>query len=320
MAADPARSQVWSRYWAGGTLHSCAGSFDANYGGAIADFWRQAFAALPVPARVLDIASGNGPLAQMLLGQRPEPAITCDAVDLARVSPGWAAGQPRVCFHPAVAAEALPFGDASFDLVASQFGVEYSELDRALAEVQRVRKPGSTVHFVLHHAGSVPVALAQAEIAHISWALGPAGLLDAAAGLLEPLARSRSAEGLRSLAGDGAARLAREAFNSAQDATDARLAGSPCPDVLHDIRDHVGASLTEARNGRTLEARQRLDRLAVSLQDALLRLRELRLHALDEAGALAVGAALLRPGETSRLQTLADGTRVLGWGLSVGPG
>ena len=34
------RQAVWTRHWATGAAHSCAGTYADTYGGAIADFWR----------------------------------------------------------------------------------------------------------------------------------------------------------------------------------------------------------------------------------------------------------------------------------------
>ena len=56
------RAQAWSDYWAGGALHSCAGSYAGNYGGAIAAFWREIFADLPADATVTTPAVARGSL------------------------------------------------------------------------------------------------------------------------------------------------------------------------------------------------------------------------------------------------------------------
>ena len=76
------RAAVWSRYWSRGALHSCTGSFGDAYEGPIADFWRQGFGALAQGARVLDIASGNGPVPKLLLDLKGRSDLSCDAIDL----------------------------------------------------------------------------------------------------------------------------------------------------------------------------------------------------------------------------------------------
>lgn len=314
-----ARAQVWSRYWASGALHSCGGSFDGNYGGPLAAFWHEAFAALPPGARVLDLACGNGPLAQLMLGTPGAAGLRYDGVDLAQVQPAWASAWPQLHFHPRTAAEALPFDDAAFHLVISQYGLEYAELGRALPELQRVRAPRSSVRLVMHHADSLPVQLAREEIGHLSWALSPQGLLAAADAILEPLARAQTDAGRRSLAQDRSASLAREAFNAAQDAINQRLQGTNCPDVLHEMRTAIARPLEHATAQRLPPARAALEALRLQLDDALLRLQELCMHALGEPAARAVAGALQRAGEVSTLKPLADGGRLLGWALKLDP-
>jgi SAM-dependent methyltransferase len=89
--------------------------------------------------RVLDVACGTGVLARELVGRGgwvagidPNPGMVAVA---RRITPAaeWHEG----------AAESLPFADASFDAVASQFGLMFfSERPRALREMMRVLRPG----------------------------------------------------------------------------------------------------------------------------------------------------------------------------------
>ena len=140
--------EAWSRYWASGALHSCSGSFDGNYGGALAAFWHEAFAALPPGARVLDIGCGNGPLAQLLLDTDGSRGMHYDGIDLAQIAPAWAADHPGLHWHPGQRAEALPFDDGSVALVTLSFGLRnMTDPAAALREVTRVLAPGG--HLVL---------------------------------------------------------------------------------------------------------------------------------------------------------------------------
>lgn len=69
MSDQQQRRDSWSRYWAGGALHSCATSFDGNYDDAIGEFsWRAVCATL----------RGGGARARRRHGQRRTAAHAVD--------------------------------------------------------------------------------------------------------------------------------------------------------------------------------------------------------------------------------------------------
>lgn len=314
-----ARQAVWARHWAGGAAHSCAGSYGATYGGAVAAFWRGVCDRTPAPARALDIATGSGAIPRLWLGFRAGDAW--DAVDLAPDAPAWMqkAG-PALRFHGGVLAEALPFPDARFDLVTSQYGLEYGDLARAVPELLRVRAPQGRVALVLHHAASRPVALAGIELAHLDWLAGPEGLLPACAGMLRPLAQARTPEGRARLAGDAAAEAARERFNVAQDALAARAQAAPDgADVLAEVQDAVAGVLGQAVQAGEAPARAALAALQQQLADSRLRLQELCACALDRSAAEALASRLAAAGLHPVLAPLHEGAHLMGWTLHADP-
>ena len=320
--AEPERRAVWSRYWALGAGHSCGGSYEGGYGGAIARFWRERLSALPAAARVLDIATGNGALPRLLLDACPHAAVVCDAVDLAAIQPAWladlpAASRDRLRFHGGCAAESLPFDDGRFDLVISQYGLEYSDLGRSLPEVRRVLAPGGRVAFVMHHAAGRPVQLAAIEIEHIAWLLSAGGLLDTSRELLPRMARAGSAEGRAALAGDARANALRAAFNALQRELDARIAATQGDgaDVLVEARQATASLFARAAQHGAAAALEAWHGVQQWLQDAALRLRELRAHALDARGLQAVADALAAAAGPLQIGTLAEPPHLMGWTL-----
>lgn len=316
--APRSRSEVWSRYWAQGALHSCVGSLDnEKYDGAIGAFWGQVYRALPVHARVLDIATGNGALPKLLLTARAD-RLECHAIDLARITPAWQQALPahqrdQVHFHSGVSAEALPFEHGSFALVTSQYGVEYSDLARSVPEMLRVLAPGGEIALVCHHAGSVPVALAADEIGHIDWLLAEGGLLDAASGMLRPMAMSANAQGRAALATDADAHKARALFDARAGLLRTRGAASACPDVLFDAQNWLAQVFAVAVQQGETEAGKALAGVTESLLDARLRLFELREHALDDDAALHLQHELAAGEVKGRFLPLHDAGRLMGW-------
>lgn len=316
------RKAVWSRYWSHGVAHSCGGSYGNRYEGSLAQFWRTASSGLRPGARMLDIATGNGAVPQLLLASTAN-SISCDAIDLARPEPQWIAGLPRhkrgrIRFHGEQAAETLPFADGHFDLVSSQYGLEYTDLARSVPEILRVLRPGGRVCLITHHADARPVRLAATELRHLDWLQASEGLLDTAGAMIEPMARAATEAGRASLAGDAAANAVRARFNTLQQEATAQAAGSDCPDVLAETRVALGQILGLAAGQGVEAAREALAMLAQALMDSRVRLQELCDFALDENGAAALATAL--GGSANDVRPLLDNGLLMGWAIQVRPG
>lgn len=306
------RRQAWAAYWSSGQLHSCPGSLPANQGSAVDDFWHGHFATLQPGSRVLDLASGNGPL-PLLIRQMHAGAVEVDAVDLAPVAPAWvdAAARASVRFHPGIDMESLPFADASFDHIVSQFGFEYADHDRALSECLRVARPRASLAFVMHHADSVLVRVGREELRHHDLLQREDGLLVAARRVMPWIVRARAGLPL------GADALqARAQYNRAMDGIGDAVAASSVPDLLIEIRERIhrllmgGAGEAQAR----LEALQEIE---ASLRAARLRTAEMIGHALDEDRMARIEHRLLaaRPALSIRCGELRQREGRLAWYL-----
>ena len=154
----------WSDYWATGALTSLPQDFAFNYDGEVEGFWRELFAALPEPGRLLDVCTGNGPIALLAAEWAEESSkdLAITAVDAADLSPELIASRSprtaelvdRIQFIGRTTIEALPFEAASFDLLTSQYGLEYSDLERSAPELARVLSAGGRLAAVCHGADS----------------------------------------------------------------------------------------------------------------------------------------------------------------------
>ncbi len=325
MQSTAERRESWTRYWAGGALHSCATSFEGNYDDAIGCFWGEVCAKVSVSQRVLDVATGNGALPRLMVdvlaasGRLP----LVDAIDLADIDPAWLRAVPpevgeRVRFHSRVVAEVLPFADASFDLVVSQFGLEYSDLARSVDELRRVMKPGASVALVLHHADSLPVRLGRAEVIEIDWINQSGGILHRARRMLPYLARLATAAGMASVQRDPQAAKARAQFNEAMRELQQRASASLAPDILVETQTAVGELMAQVTALGAAAAEQRLEAIRDGLRLARLRQAELVAHALDRAGVERLAAGLAR---STDAQTEVGELRVrgelFGWSLQA---
>jgi len=185
MRKESVEIEQWDRYWAYGNIHSFSQVAGGNYGGAVLEFWRSRFESLADGARILDIGTGNGAIALIALevSDRLSRGFEICATDLADIDPAAHVGDERLAdqlkfidFHGRTPAESLPFDDASFDAVASQFGIEYSNLPDSLAEAARVLRSGGVLALITHHRDSVLLGATRLELEQLDLVLDDAKL------------------------------------------------------------------------------------------------------------------------------------------------
>ena len=103
-----------------------------GWGPALEGFWRDVFSVARPGARVLQIGGGAG-----------EVAV-------------WAAEAGRdLKVKAGVRAEAMAAKSGAYDMVISNFAIEYADRDAAIGELERVMAPGGCTVMALHSADSV---------------------------------------------------------------------------------------------------------------------------------------------------------------------
>ena len=181
-AGDP-----WSEFWSskdsarGGCLPARSAGIDTCQ----RETWQELARTMPKGGRVLDLATGDGRVMGWLLGARRD--LKCLGVDLAANIPAPPKGSRS---RGATAMEALPVGNASQDLVTSQFGFEYGDLDAVLNEIKRVLKPGGRAALMTHRLDGPILEHNLRRRQGLLWALNDAKLIEVA----------RTSVALRSLA------------------------------------------------------------------------------------------------------------------------
>lgn len=147
----------WSVFWQSDQLESCISANEPDDSDQLFSTWHEFFDALPTGARILDLGTGNGSVAiqAVAVSQEKSKRFSIHGVDLAEIDP------PRfvtsatdllqeITFHPCTPIEKLPFVDNHFDAVASQYALEYSQINKSLAEAIRVLCARGRFRFLLH--------------------------------------------------------------------------------------------------------------------------------------------------------------------------
>jgi len=173
----------WREYWRADRPASCMPENPAT-SEEIALQWVRWFAELREGAHVLDVATGNG----IVLGHAARAAretgrsFQLTGVDLAQIDPvryvsTLEPGLRTATFRGGVPAERLPFAAETFDVVTSQYGLEYADLDAALNEAARVLVAGGLLRWLAHSEGSEVVAQHREQVREVDFLLADAGPL-----------------------------------------------------------------------------------------------------------------------------------------------
>lgn len=146
----------WDTYWQGtGDI----GAFSA--GGishpAIAAFWEDFFAATAnrdQATRLLDVATGNGAILKMALSKLDANTTSITCVDISKAAIENVKQQFPGTVGVVADARAIPLNSGQFNLVTSQFGIEYAGLE-AVSEAARLVSKGGQLALMLHIEGGI---------------------------------------------------------------------------------------------------------------------------------------------------------------------
>lgn len=170
------KQSAWSDFWAqqrGGGDNGCLPARWQSVIAVLEQTWRSVAEDLAEDACVLDLATGDARVLHWM-GQA-RPGLERIGVDL---SPQLPPGPEGVKLHTNVAMEDLPFEDAKFDAVVSQFGVEYGKPEGVAREVARVANDTARIAFVVHRGDGAILAHNLARAEQIHWVLDEARLID----------------------------------------------------------------------------------------------------------------------------------------------
>ena len=266
----------WSTFWNQGFITTFGSSKPDNYDGVVLQFWREKFSELPSGSRILDIAAGNGAIATIAaeLGVEKNKDFHVVATDLAQVhaeligDDKTRGARSNIEFHSGVPCDRQPFDDDSFDLVTSQFGFEYSNVEKTIAEVRRVLAPGGRFVAISHHTDSLLIEAAKVELDIYQLALDESDLIGGTLRYFEALSESTGDE----------AKPISEDVSAKVNALLARYGDNDCAKFIVGILSFVAKTAQQT----TLEhKREALQKAGADLKHARARLRDMVEAALD---------------------------------------
>lgn len=151
MKTQESYSRSWNKYWQG---TGSAGAYTA--GGvnhpAISAFWAEFFESLRGrydPLRLVDVATGNGAVVEIALRSlaSDSPAISC--IDISDAAIENVTKRFENVTGIVADAASMPLDDRQFDIVCSQFGVEYAGTG-AIHEAARLVGPQGKLALLMH--------------------------------------------------------------------------------------------------------------------------------------------------------------------------
>ncbi len=153
-------AESWDAYWHGTGDAGAYSSGGASHP-AILSFWTEFFQGVErdypevnPPPKIIDIASGNGAVIELALAifaDGTPTTITCLDVSTAAVT-NIRNRFPHISGLVADA-RSIPLDSGGFDIVTSQFGVEYAG-EKAIDEAVRLVAPGGRLALLLHNQAS----------------------------------------------------------------------------------------------------------------------------------------------------------------------
>lgn len=143
----------WDTYWANGH-NDCFPSESAEemkeYVNAI---WKGIFKEEGgIPKKVLDVCCGSGYIGRAIEGVPIDISTSFQGVDAAKIPNSNKAPYP---IKSDVSVEDLPFEEGVFDVLVSNFGIEYTDIHKALEELVRVSANDFNWYFICHTTESV---------------------------------------------------------------------------------------------------------------------------------------------------------------------
>lgn len=120
----------------------------------------------------MDLGTGNGAVISIAaeINNNRSRNFSLHGVDAADIDPAIyvktaSKALSLITFHPRTRMEALPFSDGSITAVCGQYALEYSEVEKSIAEIIRVLVSGGCFQFLVHAQDSALISRSRTQLA-----------------------------------------------------------------------------------------------------------------------------------------------------------
>lgn len=260
------RKEVWTDFWNEENRNSCAAGLE-DRSSEITLFWSKCADSISSGEQVLDLCTGKGAVITLLLELEsiahdtlPSYAgLDLSSYDINLVLEKFKNYSNRTSFYLSTSVEKMTFEDQSFDVLTSQFGLEYTLTEKALANLFRVLKPGGKLFFVTHHADSIIADIAKSEIEQINVLLSRDGFVDLLYRMIPFFALLNRPDGLQLLRKNPDATSVKKAFNLVSSVLQESVDGNGYSGMFEEALNISNFILNAARNTSEDYAKSLLD-------------------------------------------------------------
>lgn len=284
------RQKNWTNYWKSNATDSCRQGIKAK-DAQLDEFWAEGADKIKHGDTVLDLCTGKGDVIKQLITHLGSTSNGSKfiGVDISDLDEALADNDDRIELQYNISVTDLPFEDGTFDMVTSQFGIEYGLNERSIAEFCRVLKKDGVIRFALHHKESILINVAKEEIKHIQLLLSDSGYLKCISNLIPIFAKLKNPANAKKLSNDSDAILKRDAFNKESQKIIDCLKNTSVPELLEDSLKFSHRVFEIAKKSRAL-AKKEAAKYESQLREAKERMEELievslsvsDLHELDK--------------------------------------
>lgn len=209
----------WDNYWATNADGSFGQQTPEWYRNTLIPFWENIFKELPQQARILDIATGSGAVIRLaqrvsIDHQKHFDLVACDkAKKISNPANESRSPSSHIRFIPNMPVENIDFSQQPFDLITSQFGIEYCNTTQALSRVSRSLKTDGRFIMVAHRKESFIYQQSRREIDQYRMVLQQYPVFKRLEALIRDMGHLPDAAAVENLKSNPKASQSRESFN-----------------------------------------------------------------------------------------------------------